>query len=238
MYAEMRAETGGDGRPRIATQISHPAATAIPTAIRADHDGPRDPGTRIAAPNPLGVLRRQPCVGPRLRHVPILAPRPAVSTTGSPPLGRAPVGGTMGGYELPRTSDRRGRFGAAAAARPRAPRRRVEQGRGDDGQVRRRGRRGRWSPPAPAASGARSSTRRWTAPDVLANIAEIRRGRDGAGPARSSASTRSGWASSTPGCPRATRCRRCPRAPSPPLDVAEARPAAGQADPRRSGRTS
>ena len=44
-------------------------------------------------------------------------------------------------------------------------------------------------------------------------------------PARSSASRRSGSASSTRGCPRATRCRRCPRDASrlQPLEVA-ARP--------------
>ena len=96
----------------------------------------------------------------------------------------------------------------------RAPRRRVEQGRGDDGEVRRRGggragrdvhrrrARQRAQPQAGPArragpTSARSGAPRWTP-----------RG-------RSSASTRPGWASSTRACPRATRCRRCPRAASP-----------------------
>ena len=45
---------------------------------------------------------------------------------------------------------------------------------------------------------------------------------DGARPARSSASARTGWASSTPAGPRATRSRRCPRAASRLVPVEEA----------------
>ncbi len=52
-------------------------------------------------------------------------------------------------------------------------------------------------------------------PEVLANIAEIRR-QEMDSPARSSASPRTGWAGSTRASPRATRCLRCPRAASPP----------------------
>ena len=52
-------------------------------------------------------------------------------------------------------------------------------------------------------------------PDILANIGRDPAGRDGPGPRASSASSRSGWASSTPACPRAIRCHRCPTAASP-----------------------
>ena len=47
-----------------------------------------------------------------------------------------------------------------------------------------------------------------------ANIAEIRRARDGPRPRDPRRRARTGSASSTPACPRATRCRRCPRAAS------------------------
>ena len=74
-----------------------------------------------------------------------------------------------------RTPSTRPRRRPPADARARPPRRRVEQGRG----VARRSTSPRastsTSPPAPAASAARSSTRRWTAPTSLANITEVRR---------------------------------------------------------------
>ena len=108
---------------------------------------------------------------------------------------------------------RRGRP-VAADGRARPPRRRVQQGRGHHGALRRRGRAGGGRDlhrrrtgldPEPGAEGPhrtsrttspRSARPRWT------------------GPARSSASSSTGSGSSTPGCPRATRCRRCPRAAS------------------------
>ena len=69
-------------------------------------------------------------------------------------------------------------------------------------------------------------------PDVLGEHRRDPPRRDGPRPGRSSASTRPGWASSTPGCPRATRCRRCRRAASALVDPDEARDAAGRADAR------
>ena len=64
---------------------------------------------------------------------------------------------------------------APADARPRPPRRRVEQGRGDARRSTSPRASTSTSSPAPAASAARSSTPRWTGPTSLANITEIRR---------------------------------------------------------------
>ncbi len=50
-------------------------------------------------------------------------------------------------------------------------------------------------------------------PEVHGRIHEVRRD-EMPGPPRSSASSITGWGSSTPGCPRVTRCRRCPTAAS------------------------
>ena len=121
--------------------------------------------------------------------------------------------------------------GAPAHACPRPPRRRVEQGRRVDRDVRRRRASTSTSPPAPAASAARSSTRRWTAP-TSSRTSPRSAARRWSGPATSSASARTGWASSTPAGPRATRSRRCPRAASALVPLEEAAAPLVQADPR------
>ena len=102
---------------------------------------------------------------------------------------------------------------AAADGGARAPRRRVEQGRRDDGALRRRGRRSAGRDLHRRRARERSSTPRWTGPRSLADMAEIRRA-EMARARGSSASSRAGSASSTPACPRATRRRRCRRAAS------------------------
>ena len=114
------------------------------------------------------------------------------------------------------TRDRRAdeqRRDAAPDGGARPPRRRVEQGRGDDGALRGRGRR------RPGRHLHRRRARQRAQPEAGPARDRGEHRRDPArprwtGPARSSASGRRGSASSTPACPRATRCRRCPRAAS------------------------
>ena len=139
---------------------------------------------------------------------------PACTSPITPPPGRALPASVMI-VPQPRSDGGPGAGTAQADGRARPPGRRVQQGCGDGGPVRGRGRRGdgrhlhrrgAWRHPQPGA---------WTTPSLLRDIAEFRR-HEMAGPrSRCSGSSTSGSGSSTPGCPRATRCRRCRRAASP-----------------------